>query len=69
MGRVLKATYEELFLCVMMSGLWWVGQILIITAAPATMGMHAAVNRIATIGALAANSSGMARNATSGVAG
>lgn len=47
MGRVLKATYEELFLCVMMSALWWVGQILIITAAPATMGMHAAANQIA----------------------
>ncbi len=47
MGRVLKATYEELFLCVMMSGLWWVGQILIITAAPATMGMHAATNQMA----------------------
>jgi uncharacterized membrane protein YesL len=47
MGRVLKATYDELFLCVMMSLLWWLGQALIITAAPATMGMNGAVNRMA----------------------
>jgi uncharacterized membrane protein YesL len=47
MGRVLKATWEDLFLCVSMSLLWWAGVVLIVTAAPATMGLSDVANRIA----------------------
>lgn len=45
MGRVLKATYEELFLCVYTSVLWWLGQLLVVTAAPAMMGINRAFNQ------------------------
>ena len=45
MGRVLKATYEELFLCVYMSLLWWTGQLLVVTAAPAMMGLNRVFNQ------------------------
>ncbi|MEZ4582391.1 MAG: hypothetical protein R3A10_12280 [Caldilineaceae bacterium] len=45
MGRVLKATYEELFLCVYMSLLWWGGQVLVVTAAPAMMGLNRVFNQ------------------------
>ena len=34
MGRTIKAVYEELFLCVYLSLLWWLGTVLIVTAAP-----------------------------------
>ena len=47
MGRVLKATYEELFLCVYLSLLWWLGQLLVITAAPAMMGINKTFNEAA----------------------
>jgi len=47
MGRVLKATYDELFLLVWLSVLWWIGVLLIVTAAPATMGLNRVANRIA----------------------
>ncbi len=47
MGRVLKATYDELFLLVWVSVLWWLGVLLIVTAAPATMGINQVANRIA----------------------
>lgn len=47
MGRTLKAAYDELFLCVYLSVLWWVGTLLIVTAAPATVGLHQVANRIA----------------------
>lgn len=47
MGRVLKATYEELFLCVYLSLLWWLGQLLVVTAAPAMMGINKAFNEVA----------------------
>jgi uncharacterized membrane protein YesL len=47
MGRVFKAGYDELFLCVGTSLLWWLGCLLVVTAAPATMGLHNAANRIA----------------------
>ena len=47
MGRTLKAVYEELFLCVYLSVLWWLGTILVVTAAPATVGLHHVANRIA----------------------
>lgn len=47
MGRVLKATYEELFLCVYLSLMWWLGQILVVTAAPATMGLNKTCNELA----------------------
>ena len=32
MGRVIKATYEELFLVVGLSVAWWAGTLLIVTA-------------------------------------
>jgi uncharacterized membrane protein YesL len=47
MGRTLKAAYDELFLCVWLSVLWWVGTMLIIPAAPVTLGLHQVANRIA----------------------
>jgi uncharacterized membrane protein YesL len=47
MGRTFKAAYDELFLCVWLSVLWWVGTILVIPAAPVTMGLHQVANRIA----------------------
>ncbi len=47
MGRTLKAAYDELFLCVFLSVMWWLGTILIVTSAPATMGLHQVANRIA----------------------
>lgn len=47
MGRSLKAIYDELFLWVWLSVLWWVGTFLVITAAPVTVGLHRAANRVA----------------------
>jgi uncharacterized membrane protein YesL len=47
LGRTLKAVYEELFVVVAVSLLWWAGTLLIVTAAPATMGLHAVANRAA----------------------
>jgi hypothetical protein len=47
MGRSLKALYDELFLWVWLSVLWWVGTFLIVTAAPVTLGLHRAANRVA----------------------
>jgi uncharacterized membrane protein YesL len=47
MGRTLKAAYDELFLCVFLSIMWWLGTILILPAAPATVGLHQVANRIA----------------------
>ncbi len=47
MGRTLKALYDELFLWVWLSVLWWVGTALIIPAAPVTLGLHQAANRVA----------------------
>jgi uncharacterized membrane protein YesL len=47
MGRTLKAAYEELFLCVFMSVVWWIGTMLILPAAPVTLGMHQVANRMA----------------------
>jgi uncharacterized membrane protein YesL len=47
MGRTLKAVYDELFLCVFLSIMWWLGTILVVTAAPATVGLHQVANRIA----------------------
>lgn len=47
MGRTLKAVYDELFLCVFLSLVWWGGTILIVTAAPATVGVNHVANRIA----------------------
>ena len=45
MGRVIKATYEELFLCVYMSVLWWLGTVLVLTAAPAMAGINNVFNQ------------------------
>ena len=47
MWRAIKAAYEELFLCVFMSIVWWIGVLLILPAAPVTMGLHRVANRIA----------------------
>jgi uncharacterized membrane protein YesL len=47
MGRTLKAVYDELFLCVFLSLIWWLGTVLIVTAAPATVGLNQVANRIA----------------------
>lgn len=47
MGRVLKATWEDLFLCVTVSLLWWAGLMLVVTAAPATLALNDVANRIA----------------------
>lgn len=47
MGRTFKAAYDELFLCVFMSVAWWVGTLLILPAAPVTLGIHQIANRMA----------------------
>jgi uncharacterized membrane protein YesL len=47
MGRTFKALYDELFLWVWLSVLWWVGTVLILPAAPVTLGLHKAANRVA----------------------
>lgn len=47
MGRVFKAVYEELFICIYISLLWWLGTILVVTAGPATAGLFHVTNRIA----------------------
>lgn len=47
MGRVLKAAYEDLFLCVFMSIAWWIGLLPIVTIAPVTMATNRVANRIA----------------------
>ncbi len=47
MGRVLKATWDELFLVGTVSLLWWLGQLLVLTAAPATMGVQHIGHRVA----------------------
>jgi len=47
MGRVLKAAYEDLFLCVFMSIAWWIGLLPVVTIAPVTMGAYHVANRIA----------------------
>jgi hypothetical protein len=47
MGRTFKSTYEELFLIIATSLLWWVGILLIVTAPFATMGIQTVANRIA----------------------
>jgi hypothetical protein len=47
MGRTFKASYDELFLCVFLSVAWWIGTILILPAAPVTVGLHRVANRMA----------------------
>jgi protein-S-isoprenylcysteine O-methyltransferase Ste14 len=47
MGRVIKATYEELFLVVGLSVAWWAGTLLIVTAPMTTAGVQNVANRIA----------------------
>jgi hypothetical protein len=47
MGRTLKATWEELFLCVYASIVWWAGTLVLIFAGPVTLGLHAVANRAA----------------------
>lgn len=47
MGRVIKATYEDLFLCVFMSVAFWVGLMPIVTIPMVIMGMHKVSNRLA----------------------
>ncbi len=47
MGRVFKATYDELFLVVGLSVAWWVGTLLVLTAPMTTAGVQNVANRIA----------------------
>ncbi len=47
MWRTMKVLYDELFLWVWLSVLWWVGTVLVVTAAPAAAGLHAVANRSA----------------------
>jgi uncharacterized membrane protein YesL len=47
MGRSFKALYDELFLWVWLSVLWWIGTVLILPAAPVMAGLHMAANRVA----------------------
>jgi hypothetical protein len=47
MGRVIKGAYEELFLIVTISVVWWLGAILIVTAPLVTVGLHNVANRMA----------------------
>jgi len=47
MGRILKAAYEDLFICVFLSIAWWIGTILVLPAAPVMVAMHRVTNRIA----------------------
>lgn len=47
MGRTLKATWEELFLCVSASLVWWAGTLTLVFAGPVTLGLHTVANRAA----------------------
>ena len=47
MGRTLKSTYEDLFLVVTLSVVWWVGTLLVVTAPMTAAGLHHVANRIA----------------------
>lgn len=47
MGRTLKTTWEELFLCVYASLVWWAGTLIVLFAGPVTFGLHTAANRAA----------------------
>lgn len=47
MWRTIKVLYDELFLWVWLSVLWWVGTVLVLPAGPVAAGLHAAANRSA----------------------
>lgn len=47
MGRTFRAAYEDLFLVVGISLVWWAGALLVVTAAPATRGLQGVANRLA----------------------
>jgi len=47
MWRTIKVLYDELFLWVWLSVLWWAGTLLILPAAPVAAGLNAAANRSA----------------------
>lgn len=47
MWRTLKVLYDELFLWVWLSVLWWAGTLLILPAAPVAAGLNAVANRSA----------------------
>lgn len=47
MGRVLKAAYEDLFLCVFMSIAFWIGVLPVVTIPLVIMGIQTVTNRIA----------------------
>ena len=47
MGRTFKSTYEDLFLVVTLSVVWWAGLLLIVTAPMVTAGLHNVANRVA----------------------
>lgn len=45
--HILRAAYEDLYLCVAVSLVWWAGVLLVVTAGPATLGLHGVANRLA----------------------
>lgn len=47
MGRTFKGAYDEFFLILIVSLLWWVGTLLIVTAPLAMAGLQQVANRIA----------------------
>lgn len=47
MWRTFKVLYDELFLWVWVSVLWWAGTLLVLPAAPVAAGLHAVANRSA----------------------
>lgn len=47
MWRTIKVLYDELFLWVWLSVLWWAGTLLVLPAGPVAAGLHAAANRSA----------------------
>ncbi|MBW7881693.1 MAG: hypothetical protein H3C34_03490 [Caldilineaceae bacterium] len=47
MGRTLKGVYDELFLIVMLSVVWWIGTMLVVTAPMTWVGLNHVANRMA----------------------
>ncbi len=47
MGRTIKGAYEEFFLIIGLSVLFWIGTLLVVTAPMTWVGMHHVANRIA----------------------
>ena len=47
MGRTLKAAYDEFFLIIFLSVVWWIGTLLVVTAPMTTAGLQYVTNRMA----------------------